>query len=70
MASSVSHRGNSGTERTVESSADVVSNGDVRPCYELHRAVFLAEETRVKELLAIKLNPNAPDKHGETGRYH
>lgn len=42
-------------------------NGEVRakPCHELHRAVFHAEESRVKELLAIKLNPNAQDKHGE-----
>ena len=65
MASNVVHRGSSATDRTTDTSTDVVSNGDLKPCYELHRAVFHGEETRVKELLAIKLNPNAQDKHGK-----
>lgn len=66
MASNVVHRGSSATDRTTASSTNAASNGDLKPCYELHRAVFHGEETRVKELLAIKLNPNAQDKHGNT----
>ena len=66
MASNVVHRGSgSARDHATETSADSVSNGDLKPCYELHRAVFHGEETRVKELLAIKLNPNAQDKHGK-----
>ena len=70
MASnSVSHRG-SGPHATADLQANetpvkAVANGDVKPCYELHRAVFHGDDTRVKELLAIKLNPNAQDKHGK-----
>lgn len=67
MASKVIHRGSSAKDQTTETSADALSNGDLKPCYELHRAVFHGEETRVKELLAIKLNPNAQDKHGKNG---
>jgi hypothetical protein len=68
MASNIVHRGSSARgQATTETSADALSNGDLKPCHELHRAVFHGEETRVKELLAIKLNPNAQDKHGKDG---
>ena len=67
MASNFSHGDSTSADKTLETSADtLVANGDVKPCYELHRAVFHGDETRVKELLAIKLNPNAADKHGKT----
>lgn len=66
MASNFTHRGSTSTDGPIETSTDNVSNGvEAKACYELHRAVFHAEETRVKELLAIKLNPNAADKHGK-----
>ena len=80
MASLASHRGSTSTDKPPDDPSpislgamstgaveEVAMNGDVpeaKPCYELHRAVFHGEETRVGELLAIKLNPNAPDKHG------
>ncbi|MCG8624121.1 MAG: hypothetical protein MJE68_19275 [Proteobacteria bacterium] len=69
MASNVIHRGSSARDQatSTETSADALSNGDLKPCHELHRAVFHGEETRVKELLAIKLNPNAQDRHGKDG---
>lgn len=68
MASNVIHRGSSARDQATETSADALSNGDLKPCHELHRAVFHGEETRVKELLAIKLNPNAQDRHGKDGK--